>query len=368
MTKILIILLSTLLILSCVNKDKSSSYSSKKGKHNKNKNIPIKIIKIKTIVPHNIIKIKSYNSILKPQKDIFLVAQSSGIITTLSFDMGTTVKKGQLLAVIDTSLKKIDLDLKKVIKEEAQHQLKYVKSLLEKDKILLKKNIINQETFDASKNRVILAGFAFKKASIAYNIAKNNYDKSFVYAPFDGIITTRNKQKGDIVTIGTPIGRIIDNKNFEAIIGVTWEDLLVIKSYNKNNKIEVISPDKTKCDASIIGISESTEPITKLYPIKLTISNCDLINETQVKIKIPLKEYKNAFEIKRDILKLEDNNYYLFLLENNKAIKTKVKLLNDNNNGNMIISIKSNKKEYKIIKDGHIGLKNNQTVKIMENK
>lgn len=364
MTKILIILLSTLLISSCVNKDKSSSSK----KHNKNKNIPIKIVKIKKINPHNIIKIKSFNSILKPKKDIFLVAQSTGIITTLSFDIGTTVKKGQLLAVIDTSFKKIDLDLKKIMKEEAQHQLKYLKSLLEKDEILLKKNIINQETFDASKNRVILAEFAFKKASLAYKLAKNTYDKSFIYAPFDGVITARNKQKGDIATIGTPMGRIIDNKNLEAIIGVTWEDLLVIKSFNKDNKIEVISPNNTKCEASIIGISESTDPITKLYPIKLAINNCNLINETQVKIKIPLKEYKNALEVKRDILKLENDNYYLFLLENNKAIKTKVKPLNDNNNGKMIISIKSNKKEYKIIKDGHIGLKNNQSVKVMGNK
>jgi RND family efflux transporter MFP subunit len=280
---------------------------------------PLKQVKIKKITPHDIIKIKSFNSILTPQKDILLISQSSGLITHLNFDLGAKVKKGQLLAVIDVSLKKIDLELKEVMKNEAEHQLKYLKNLFEKDKILFRKNIINKDTFNASKNKVILAGFSFKKAKLAYNLAKTSYEKSFIYAPFDGVIVSRNKQKGDIATIGTVLGRIIDDKHLEAIIGVTWEDLSLIQLH-RNKKIRIISPDKTKCNADIIGISQNIDPTTKLYPVKLAVNNCNLINNTQVKVKIPLKEYKNAIELERDILELKDENYDL-KIENKKLNK-----------------------------------------------
>ena len=364
--KIMIAIFFIFFIVSCKNNEKNNTKTTEVKSKNKKPKV-IRFVKTKKIEPKIIIKYKIFNSVITPQRDLFLVSQSNGVITKLSFDIGSSVKKNQLLAIIDTSLKKIDLDLKKVMKEEAEHQLKYLKSLMEKDRILIKKNIVNQETFDASKNRVINAGFIFKKARLAYDLAKISYDKSFIYAPFDGIITSRIKQKGDVVTINTPIGRLIDNNNLQAVIGVIWEDLSLIKEYSQNKVIKIISPDNKNCNAEIKGISESTDSITQLYPIKLIIKNCNILNNTQIKVKIPLKEYKNAFEIKRSILELKEKKYYIFLLENNKAINKEVKLLDDNEE-NMIVKIEgSDNKELNIITDGHIGLKNNEKVKIAGN-
>jgi len=362
MKHIIIILSIIFLVISC-NKKGSDKHSNKKkskmSKHFKGKKKKTKIqkqVRVDKVKLSKIIKYKNFNTILQPKKDVFVNTQSSGIITKLNFDMGKQVKKGELLAVIDTRLKKIDLDLKKVLKEEAAVQLKYQESLLKKDEILLNKKILTKEAYELSKNRFTMAKFVLDKSKLSYNLARIMYNNSFVYAPFDGLIVSRLKQKGDIASIGMPLGRIIDNKNLETIIGVTWEDLNHIKSYSKDKKIIVVAPDNKACKSFISGVSENLDDITKLYPIKLSLENCSFVNGTQVKIDVPIKEYENTVEVKRDILNLEDNKYYLFILKDNKAIKTKVDLIDDNRD-KMIIRIPNIKnEEISIITDGHIGL------------
>jgi len=329
----------------------------------------LKRVEVKTKNFITVVKYKDYNAILQAQKSILLNSQSSGIITKLDFDMGKKVKKGELLAVIDTRIKKLDLDLKKVIKEETETNIKYLESLLKKDKVLLDKNILRKEIYEASENRLINARFAAKKAEIAYKLSKINYNNSFIYAPFSGLIVNRLKQKGDIISMGAPIAKLIDNNNLEVVIGVTWEDLMKIKKYSLDKVVELKSSDKLSCTGRISGISELLDDITRLYPLKVLLKECPIINGTQVKVSIPISEYENSFEIKRDILSYEDNNYFLFTLNNNKAVKVQVQVLDDNRD-KMIVKVLTNKedknsKKLKIISSGYIRLINNEKVLVV---
>lgn len=344
----------------------SKDKANRSHKRNKLRSFGIqRKVKIKKVAFKKVIKIKNFNSVLNPKRDIFLTSQSSGLITKLNVDMGNEVKKGNLIAIIDISLKKIDLEMSKVVKEEAQAQLKYVKDLFEKDKILIKNKIINQEAFEASKNKVLNVSFAYKKASLSYDLAKLSYDRSFIYAPFSGVIVSRLKQKGDIATVGMPLVRLVDNENLESTIGVTWEDLNQIKLYSINKEIKIVSPDNKICNANIVGVSDSLDAITNLYPIKLNLNKCDFINGTSVKVSIPIKEYDDSLELKREFLDL-DGDYYLFIYENNKAVKRKVEVLDDNDD-EMIIRLehKDNEKEINIITEGHLGLLDNESVSVV---
>jgi len=346
------------------NKSKHSMMKGKKKIKKITKRVEVELREFSTIV-----KYKDYNAILQPQKNIFINSQSNGIITKLDFDMGKKVKKGELLAVIDTRIKKLDLDLKKVIKEETETNIKYLESLLKKDKVLLDKNILRKEVYEASENRLINARFAAKKAEIAYKLSKINYNNSFIYAPFSGLIVNRLKQKGDIISMGAPIAKLIDNNNLEVVIGVTWEDLMKIKKYSLDKVVELKSSDKLSCTGRVSGISELLDDITRLYPLKVLLKECPIINGTQVKVSIPISEYENSFEIKRDILSYEDNNYFLFTLNNNKAVKVQVQVLDDNRD-KMIVKVLTNKedknsKKLKIISSGYIGLINNEEVLVV---
>ena len=139
-----------------------------------------------------------------------IVAQTSGYLKKWYFDIGARVKKGDVLAEIDTP--EVDQQL-----AQAQAQLKVAQAASDLAEITYKRD---QDLF---KNKVIAAQ-DFDTAADTYSGARSTViaDQAavgrlqaleafkIVRAPFDGIVTARNTDIGDYVAAGsgTPLFRM----------------------------------------------------------------------------------------------------------------------------------------------------------------
>jgi RND family efflux transporter MFP subunit len=131
-------------------------------------------------------------------------ARTSGYVKTWLADIGSPVHTGQPLAVLDAP--EVDQQLAQA---EADYQTALANQNLsattsKRWTTLLKQDAVSQQETD-EKQGDLAAKIALSKAALA-NVKRLKATQGFetVYAPFDGIITSRSAQIGALVTTGNP--------------------------------------------------------------------------------------------------------------------------------------------------------------------
>ena len=132
-----------------------------------------------------------------------IYARTNGYLRKWYFDIGTRVKKGQLLAVIETP--EVDQQLQQARSNllTAQANLELASVTKTRYQGLLKRNAVSQQDVDNAvgnynANKAIVEA---DKAAVEQYSALVSFEK--VYAPFDGVITARNTDIGDLINSGS---------------------------------------------------------------------------------------------------------------------------------------------------------------------
>ncbi len=125
--------------------------------------------------------------------------QVSGVIQKIYVDFNSEVKKGQLLAQLDETPLKAQLDQSKASVDQAQAEVTYQKANYERYKVLIEKKLIAQSDFDLAEYNYNKAVASLKNAKSVYDKNKINLDYAYIYSPIDGIILDRAVEEGQTV-------------------------------------------------------------------------------------------------------------------------------------------------------------------------
>jgi RND family efflux transporter MFP subunit len=132
-----------------------------------------------------------------------IYARTNGYLKKWYFDIGAHVKKGQLLAVIETP--EVDQQLEQARSNllTAQANLELASTTKTRYQGLLKSNAVSQQDVDNAvgtynANKAIVEA---DKAAVQQYSALVSFEK--IYAPFDGVITARNTDIGDLINSGS---------------------------------------------------------------------------------------------------------------------------------------------------------------------
>jgi RND family efflux transporter MFP subunit len=134
--------------------------------------------------------------------DTPIYARTNGYLKRWYFDIGARVKKGELLAEIETPEIDQQLEQARADFETAQANLQLAKTTSDRWQFLVKSGSVSkQETDQAVSN---LAGMKAAADASAANVRRLEQLQSFerIYAPFDGVITQRNTDVGDLIDAG----------------------------------------------------------------------------------------------------------------------------------------------------------------------
>jgi len=129
-----------------------------------------------------------------------IYARTQGYLKQWYFDIGSRVKRGQLLAEIETPEGDQQLLQARADLKAAQANADLAKSTAERWQSLLKKNAVSKQEADQTAG-----DYSSKQAAVdaaAANVARLAQLQDFekVYAPFDGVITARETDIGALIT------------------------------------------------------------------------------------------------------------------------------------------------------------------------
>jgi RND family efflux transporter MFP subunit len=128
-----------------------------------------------------------------------IYARANGYLKTWHFDIGARVKKGDLLAEIETPELDQQLQQARADLETAAANFHLAETTAERWQFLLKSNSVSKQEADQTQ-----ANMNAQRATVAAqtaNVRRLEQLQSFekVYAPFDGVITARNTDIGALI-------------------------------------------------------------------------------------------------------------------------------------------------------------------------
>jgi RND family efflux transporter MFP subunit len=134
--------------------------------------------------------------------DTPIYSRTNGYLKSWYFDIGAHVRKGQLMAQIETPEVDQQLQVAQADLKSAQANLDLANTTSTRYQNLLKTNSVSKQETD-----VAMSDASAKKAAVdasMANVRRLEQLQSFekVYAPFDGIVTARNTDVGRLISAG----------------------------------------------------------------------------------------------------------------------------------------------------------------------
>jgi RND family efflux transporter MFP subunit len=195
------------------------------------------------------------------QRKAAVASKITGRLASLTVEEGSRVKKGQVIARIENddlaAAKRqaaANVDVARFTLDQTRAELNDAKHAYEREKTLLAQEFTTRASYDAAEARYkkAVAGIAggeaaVKAAAAALNSAEASLEYTYIRAPFDAVVLTKNADVGDIVT---PLGAAA-NAKASAVTIADMSSLMVEADVSESNleRVKTGQPCEIQLDA-----------------------------------------------------------------------------------------------------------------------
>jgi RND family efflux transporter MFP subunit len=275
----------------------------------------LKIENVQTMIlkQQNVSRIIDYTSSLLAFEEVHLAPASPGRIEKINVQVSDRVAKGQVLVQMDrTQL------------EQARINFLTLETDYKRVDTLKKTKSIAEQQYDQLKAR--------------YDIAKSNYDflleNTQLKAPFSGIISGKYFENGEIYS-GSPVASVgkpavvslIQIDNIKAQVSISSAYFPDVKNGMKAEVISDLYPGKV-FKGEIYRIYPTIDNSTKTFIVEVKIQNYELKLRPGMFGKIRLNFGEGSVLLVPSVAVIKQtgtNNMYMFVNQDNKAVKKFVK-------------------------------------------
>ena len=217
--------------------------------------------------------IRRYPSVLQPDAISTLSFEVAGRLTEISLDVGQKVKKGEVLAEIDTRSLELQVESANAALNEARSLAKNAAEDAKRKEELLKKKIISQAAADQSRTEAETTAARVVQAQRSLETAEENLTKASMEAPFDGIINSVEVQSFSNIGVGTTVATVYATDAFETSFSVSFD---VVSRLAVGKKVQVRLADSP--DVVLAGhISElgARADTVSSFPVVVSLDETD---------------------------------------------------------------------------------------------
>jgi RND family efflux transporter MFP subunit len=272
-------------------------------------------------------------------------ARTNGYLKKWYFDIGAHVQKGQLLAVIETP--EVDQQLQQARSNLSTAQANLELATITKSRYqgLLKTNAVSQQdadnavgTYNANKATV-----EADQAAVQQYAALVSFEK--VYAPFDGVITARNTDIGDLINSGSSASVKTDLFHI-AQPGTLRVYVNVPEEYSRGIKVGMTAdlalaefPGRT-FQGKLVRTAEAINMATRTLLIEIDVANPTgtLLTGSYAEVHLKVSSQPSTFIIPVNTLIFRSEGLRVGLVKNGKVTLTPVTAGHDFGNQIEIVS------------------------------
>jgi HlyD family secretion protein len=238
--------------------------------------------------------------------------QVSGRIAKIYTDFNQSVKKGQLLAMLDTSSLLMNVSEAESAYDRSKAQLKQSKQDLDRMQYLFKENIKTKNDLEQAQVNFELAQATMKSEQSSLERTRINLSYASIYAPIDGIVIARNIDVGQTVaaSFSSPTLFLIANdlSKMQILANVDEGDIGQIKEgQNVRFTVQAQADKKFSGQVSQIRLESTTLNNVVNYTVVINVTNDEglLLPGMTATIDFLVGQAKNVLRVANAALRLK---------------------------------------------------------------
>ncbi|HEY7747410.1 MAG TPA: efflux RND transporter periplasmic adaptor subunit [Aestuariivirgaceae bacterium] len=210
---------------------------------------------------------------IKPRYESDLSFRVAGKILSRPADVGGSVKKGDVLATLDTQDYQNRLRSAEADVSSAEAALVEAQTAEARHARLLKDGATPRADYDAALRDLRAAQARLIVAKANLSLAQDQLNYTELKADFDGVITAVGAEPGQNVNAGQMVVKLAQLSDKDGVFNIAEAALTEVS----NRKLEVVVWPLSNPNLTIEGmvreISPVADPVTRTYGVKVTLRN-----------------------------------------------------------------------------------------------
>ncbi len=193
-----------------------------------------------------------------------------GKIIARKVDVGTVVKRGQVLMQLDPQDLLLGQAQAKAGLMAAESNRDLAKAEYKRYQELREKNFVAQAVLDAKETAYKAAQASYEQAKAGLSNQSNLASYSTLASDVDGVVTGIDAEIGQVVAAGTPVVRVAKAGEFDMVIGIPEDRINSIRQM-KDVNVRLWANKDEVIVAKLRELSPIADPVTRTFAAKLAL-------------------------------------------------------------------------------------------------
>lgn len=256
---------------------------------------------------------------VKAVEEANLSVEEGGIIKRIKHDKGSYVHKGDTILILENKIYKANLDAAK-----AQYDL--AEMSYQKQSKIYKDNV-------NSEFQMLQSKYERDAAKANYELMKARYEKTFVLAPFSGVVDATYFEMGELAPPASQVARVINPGAVKIEAGIPERYINNIKN-GGNVKIRIREVSDEDIPGRISYVGSSVSNVNRTFPIEVQVakSGNKIKPNISAEVLVIMEKLDDVFVIPEEVISKTDLGDVVYVAEGGKANLKEVSVLSRYNN------------------------------------
>jgi RND family efflux transporter MFP subunit len=249
---------------------------------------------------------------LRPVRGTDIATQESGVIRSLAADRGSVVRQGQVVVMLDRRL--LESEMKSAEATRILHEYNE-----ERTRRLFEANSV-------SRQEMLRVHTELQRAGESERVARLRYERAAIKAPFDGMVSDRYIEVGELVSPGMRVARIVDPFTLKLVGSVTEAE---VASIEKGAPAQVsLDGAGVLIDGTVSYVGIEASPANGKFTVEVMVENPDLLLRAGVVARARVRKAVHAevIAIPRDAIVRTPDGLRVYVVEEDRAIPRPIEL------------------------------------------
>lgn len=207
---------------------------------------------------------------IQPRYESQLGFRVGGKLIARKVEVGSTVKRGQLLMQLDPSDLQLAQSQAKTSVNSAESSLALAKADLDRYRELRQKNFVSQALLEAKEAAYKSALADHEQANAGLKVQANQSSYSNLYADADGVITALLAEVGQVVAPGMPVVKLARAGEKEVRVSIP-EDQIEVLGQATDLAVKTWANPNVAISGRLRELSPIADPATRTYTAKISL-------------------------------------------------------------------------------------------------
>ena len=196
----------------------------------------------------------------------------SGHVIARYVDVGSHVRAGEVLALLDPAEQEADVDAATAAVLAAESQLRVAKATFERQTALIASGFTTRPAYDQAQEGLRTAEGALEAARALLGTSKDALGYTALQAETDGVVTARNLETGQVVQAAQPVLSLAQDGERDAVFDV-YESIFLRNADSSEVSLALVADSGVTASGHVREVSPAVDAKSSTIRVKVAIQD-----------------------------------------------------------------------------------------------